>query len=75
MPTIRFTKAASYKRVRNEKTEPRSAGDTSWVAVNYTAGTELDVTQDVAERWVRRGVAEIVPAKPKAVEPPRPAVK
>lgn len=71
MPVIRFTKAASYKKVR-ENPKP---GDLSWEPVHYAAGQEIDVTQDVAERWVRRGVAEIVPAKAKQIDPPRPAVK
>jgi hypothetical protein len=61
MPRIRFT------------TDPKLPRDLAHLG--YVTGTEIDLSEDQAGRWLRRGVAEVVPlvAVVAEVEPEPPA--
>jgi hypothetical protein len=52
MPRIRFT------------VDPKLPRD--WADKPYRKGTEHDVSADEADRWLRRGVAEIVADRPES---------
>lgn len=56
MPLVRFT------------VTPKLPRDLKYLG--YEAGTEVDMTNDQANRWLRRGVAEIVPPPPIAPAAP-----
>lgn len=59
MPRIKFTR------------DPKLPRDLAHLG--YKAGDEVDLTLDQAERWIRRGVAEIVAPKPRGRTKPQPS--